>query len=124
MANVFEGKDKTISYYRFDIYKYYSALDLRTHKGVLNFFAPMLRWVDEAVAEGKGVLIHCLAGAHRAGTSGTAYVMHATGLDHRSAIKACKTVRNVVDPIGDLSDLLRQLERAKKTARDKYTEGE
>ena len=123
MPNVFEGKDRSIAYYRFDIYRYYSELNLKTHRGVLNFFSPMFRWVDAAVAEGHGVLIHCLAGAHRAGTSGTAYVMHATGMDHGTAIKACKTVRSVVDPIGDLSDLLRQLEKAQRGAIDKYTEG-
>jgi len=123
MPNAFEGKDPSISYFRFDIYRYYSDLDLRTHKGVLHFFAKVFRWVDEAVANGHSVLIHCLAGAHRAGTTGTAYTMHASKLDHKTAIKACKTCRAVVDPMGDLTDLLRQLEKAQSLSVGYLQEG-
>jgi len=114
MVNVFEGKDNTISYFRFDLYQYYSKLDLNTHKGVLKFFAPVFRWIDEATASGCSVLVHCLAGAHRAGTTGTAYTMHASSLDHATAIKACKSCRPAVDPMGDLTDLLAQLEVAQR----------
>mmetsp|Transcript_11584 Transcript_11584/g.21982 ORF Transcript_11584/g.21982 Transcript_11584/m.21982 type:complete len:206 (+) Transcript_11584:83-700(+) len=117
MANSFEGKDGSISYYRFHIYEFFNKLDLRTHRGVLEFFLPVFQWVDTAVESGQSVLIHCLAGAHRAGTTGVAYVMHASDLDHQTAILACKTCRPAVDPIGDLTTLLGQLHAARQAAK-------
>ncbi|CAL1152251.1 unnamed protein product [Cladocopium goreaui] len=99
LPNAFEGDGK-VAYYRFDIYKFFSVLDLRTNRGVFEFFHPVFQWIDEAVNSGQSVLIHCLAGAHRAGTTGVAYVMHAADLEHQTAISACKRCRPVVDPIG------------------------
>eukprot|EP00930_Biecheleria_cincta_P050498 TRINITY_DN3566_c1_g1_i1.p1 TRINITY_DN3566_c1_g1~~TRINITY_DN3566_c1_g1_i1.p1 ORF type:complete len:227 (-),score=37.28 TRINITY_DN3566_c1_g1_i1:197-814(-) len=117
MANTFQGRDASISYFRFDIYKFFAMLDLRTHRGVLEFFIPVFQWIDAAVASGASVLIHCLAGAHRAGTTGVAYSMHAADLDHQTAIVACKRCRSVVDPIGDLTTLLAQLHAARQAAK-------
>ncbi|CAJ1385258.1 unnamed protein product [Effrenium voratum] len=113
MSNTFDG-DPAVAYFRFDIYKFFSALDLRSHRGVLEFFLPVFQWIDEAVSSGHSVLIHCLAGAHRAGTTGVAYVMHAADLDHQTAIVACKRCRPAVDPIGDLTTLLAQLDAARQ----------
>mmetsp|Transcript_13505 Transcript_13505/g.36430 ORF Transcript_13505/g.36430 Transcript_13505/m.36430 type:complete len:218 (+) Transcript_13505:92-745(+) len=111
MRNEFEGcDDPAIEYYRFDIYRYFRELDLRNSDGVFPFFKPVFEWIDNATAEGRSVLIHCLAGAHRAGTTGVAFTMHAANLDHRTAIAACKACRPAVDPIGDLTTLLAQLE--------------
>ncbi|CAK0820699.1 unnamed protein product [Prorocentrum cordatum] len=61
--------------------------------------------------------VHCLAGAHRAGTTGVAYTMHAADLDHKTAIAACKACRPIVDPIGDLTSLLATLEREREAAK-------
>merc|ERR1719356_1459568 len=91
-----------------------SKLDLRTHRGVLEFFTGVFDWIDKAVADGHNVLVHCLAGAHRAGTTGVAYTMHASDLDHRTAIVAVKACRPIVDPMGDLTNLLQQLEVARQ----------
>lgn len=116
MPLTFQGRDQSISYFRFNIYRFMSTLNLSTHRGVLEFFLPVFDWIDACVAAGKNVLIHCLAGAHRAGTTGVAYTMHAANLDHRTAILACKTCRPIVDPIGDLTELLAQLEVARMHA--------
>lgn len=113
MVNALEG-DPSIAYYRFDLYKFFATLDLRSTRGVLEFFLPVFQWIDAAVNSGQSVLIHCLAGAHRAGTTGVAYVMHAADLDHQTAIAACKRCRPVVDPIGDLTNLLAQLDLARQ----------
>eukprot|EP00931_Biecheleriopsis_adriatica_P064625 TRINITY_DN39376_c0_g1_i1.p1 TRINITY_DN39376_c0_g1~~TRINITY_DN39376_c0_g1_i1.p1 ORF type:complete len:354 (-),score=70.88 TRINITY_DN39376_c0_g1_i1:78-1115(-) len=113
---LFFSRDPSISYFRFDIYKFYRELDFSNRTGVLDFFQPVFSWIDKAVAAGHSVLIHCLAGAHRAGTTGVAYVMHASGLDHKTAIVACKTCRPIVDPIDKLTDLLASLERARAFA--------
>jgi hypothetical protein len=40
------------------------------------YFAPVFTAVDVAIGSGKSVLIHCMAGAHRAGTVGMAVLMH------------------------------------------------
>ena len=60
---------------------------LLTNDGVRRYFAPFFTWVDRAIEGGGNVLIHCLAGAHRAGTSGVAYLMHRTKLPAIDAIK-------------------------------------
>jgi hypothetical protein len=39
----------------------------KTAKGVVAFFAEVFQWITQATASSNGVLIHCLAGAHRAG---------------------------------------------------------
>mmetsp|Transcript_22594 Transcript_22594/g.52658 ORF Transcript_22594/g.52658 Transcript_22594/m.52658 type:complete len:224 (-) Transcript_22594:67-738(-) len=119
MPNVFEDRPSaSIEYYRFDIYKHMRGMNLRRgHEGVLEAFEPMFAWVDSKVNAGKGVLIHCLAGAHRAGTTGVAYTMHAAKLNHRTAIAACQTCRPEVHPICDLSELLRQLDIAMEQKR-------
>merc|ERR1712039_771140 len=112
------GKDPSIKYFRFDIYQFMSKLDLRTHVGVLEFFTPVFDWIDNAVASGHNVLVHCLAGAHRAGTTGVAYCLYGSNLDYKTAIAACKACRPIVDPMGDLTDLLRVLEVAIAKARE------
>ena len=57
------------------------------------------------------------AGAHRAGTTGTAWVMYASKLPSETAIQACKACRPVVDPFGDLAKLLKKLEIAQAELR-------
>ena len=52
MGNAFQGKDGSIAYFRFDLYKFFSALDLRSHRGVYEFFVPVFQWIDEAVESG------------------------------------------------------------------------
>lgn len=76
----------------------------------LRFFEPFLAWVDDGLAAGDGVLIHCLVGAHRAGTSGVAYCMHAGGLRLLETLLTVKRLRPAVDPFGTLMEALRCLE--------------
>ena len=42
---------------------------------VLNAFAPVHGFIEDALESGGSVLVHCLAGAHRAGTTGVSYMM-------------------------------------------------
>eukprot|EP00929_Paragymnodinium_shiwhaense_P030286 TRINITY_DN17189_c0_g1_i1.p1 TRINITY_DN17189_c0_g1~~TRINITY_DN17189_c0_g1_i1.p1 ORF type:complete len:452 (-),score=76.84 TRINITY_DN17189_c0_g1_i1:281-1636(-) len=113
MEQYFQDRDSSILYYRFDIYKIFRDVDVASPEEVLAFFMPVFNWIDAAVSSGGSVLVHCLAGAHRAGTTGVAYTMHASNLDHRTAIAACKACRPIVDPIGNLTDLLRQLDNGR-----------
>ena len=57
-------------------------------------------------------MVHCLAGAHRAGTSGVSAVMRFMRLSAPQAVMYVKERRPIVDPIGSFPDLLRKLEKA------------
>jgi protein-tyrosine phosphatase len=69
-----------------------------TTDGVLKIFQPTFEWIDRALENGHNVLIHCLAGAHRAGTTAIAYLMHKVKLDLRSAIISAKLCRPIIHP--------------------------
>ena len=62
------------------------------------------------------MLIHCLAGAHRAGTAGVACLMHLCDLDMQTAVTIAQTARPAINPIGDFPKLLSALDRARKRA--------
>lgn len=47
-----------------------------THSSVLSFTNPVFAFIEEAIERGDSVLVHCLAGAHRAGTTGVACLIH------------------------------------------------
>ena len=66
------------------------------------------------LAEGRSVLIHCLAGAHRAGSAGIACLMRLEGLDLAAATARAQAARPIIDPIHYLSFLLTQLEQAER----------
>ena len=72
--NYFEG-DPRFSYFRFGVSNWYSTPGVKTSEGVLNFFKPVHKFIDDAMDQGKNVMVHCLAGAHRAGTTGVSYLM-------------------------------------------------
>ena len=57
---------------------------------VMAFVQQLFDFVEGALAAGSSVLIHCLAGAHRAGTTGCLLLMHKTGLGADQASKYCK----------------------------------
>jgi protein-tyrosine phosphatase len=60
---------------------YYRADEIGdTEDSVVQYFKPLLEFVGEAVDTGQNVLIHCLAGAHRAGTVGIICLMHYTDM--------------------------------------------
>eukprot|EP01062_Namystynia_karyoxenos_P056137 TRINITY_DN47096_c0_g1_i1.p1 TRINITY_DN47096_c0_g1~~TRINITY_DN47096_c0_g1_i1.p1 ORF type:complete len:312 (+),score=37.54 TRINITY_DN47096_c0_g1_i1:85-936(+) len=99
-----------IRYFRFPVAYFWSDARTRTPAGVVEYFTPLFQWIDAAVARGEGVLIHCLAGAHRAGTTGVAYLMHRHGLSAIAATALAKRCRPIIDPIADFPILLRSLQ--------------
>eukprot|EP00975_Prorocentrum_lima_P045412 9509050-Prorocentrum_lima.AAC.1 len=42
---------------------------------VVAFWMPVFRFVQSAISAGSGVIVHCRAGCHRAGTVAVAIVM-------------------------------------------------
>lgn len=67
---------------------------------------------------GRSVLIHCLAGAHRAGTTGVLYLMAKHDISQGRATKLAKELRPVIDPIGTLKDLLQLVEDSRDAVRE------
>lgn len=98
-----------ITYFRFDITSHYHRV--RSEKEAVVFAQPMLNFVADALSRGKNVLAHCLAGAHRAGTTGCICLMHFAKLSTKDAISSAKQCRPIIDPICDFPLLLAMLER-------------
>lgn len=86
----------------------------RSHRGVARIIAPLLGFVEGSLENGRSVFIHCLAGAHRAGTAGVACIMHLCQLDAASAILAVQAVRPCVEPLAHLKVLLRRLDKCRQ----------
>jgi len=87
----------------------------RCPESTARFFAPLLGWVSKSLESGHSVLIHCLAGAHRAGTAGIACLMHLQGLSAKDAIIQAQLHRDCIDPyINDcgFDKLLLKLQRS------------
>ena len=84
------------------------------HASVYLFTDPLWAFIDSALDKGSSVLVHCLAGAHRAGTTGCACLMHYGKMKHKDAIKSAKQLRPIIDPIGQLPQFLMLLEAAEE----------
>ena len=77
-----------------------------THEGVIEFFKPPHDFIDQNLEKGNNVMVHCLAGAHRAGATGVSYLMKAGQMKYMQARKIAKSRRPVVDPYANLEELL------------------
>lgn len=62
------------------------------------------------------MLVHCLAGAHRAGTAGVSCLMHLLKIRAPEATRMAKTLRPAINPIGDFPALLDLLEKGMEQA--------
>ena len=93
-----------------------------TKKGILRFFYPFLNFVEKELEAGNSVLIHCLAGAHRAGTSGVAWLMYKKRITPKDATDLAKTYRAKIDPLGSFPNLLSKLNRALEMDKDDLEE--
>ena len=85
-----------------------------TDASVLKFAGDLFAFIDTAMEGGNSVLVHCLAGAHRAGTTGCACLIHYADLPAKSAIIMAKKCREIIDPIGMLPEFLMRLEKAEQ----------
>lgn len=110
IPNYHDGK---LKYYRFPISYWSSYVKPNDDESVSAFLNPVFTFIDEALASGGNILVHCLAGAHRAGTTGILCLMNYAELDPVSAIRLAKTCRPVIDPIAHLPELLHRFHRIK-----------
>lgn len=67
-------------------------------QAVLKVWSKLFTYIDKATASGRNVLIHSLAGVHRAGMCAAAYLMHANELDMMKAIRILQEARPKADP--------------------------
>jgi len=112
IPNFHENKDSGITYFRFPISFWSSNVD-QSDASVVAFMLPMFTFVEEAVASGGCVLVHCLAGAHRAGTTGCALLMHFADMDVYKAVHTAKQLRPIIEPIGTLGMFLQRFQKAR-----------
>jgi len=82
-------------------------------------FKPVWDFIDTNVAAGESVLIHCLAGAHRAGSTGISYLMHVADLNMDKATQIAQRCRPIINPIASLGELLHILDAALAAKRGK-----
>ena len=75
-------------------------------------FWEYLETVQAALDRGENVLVHCVAGAHRAGTAAVAFVMWARALGYGEALTAVQGRRPEVAPPTGLMFALLGLETA------------
>ena len=106
----YHESNSEFTYLRFPIgASYWSPFDMNTNLGILRYFNVFFDFVEKVIGEGKNVLIHCLAGAHRAGTTGCAWLMYADNLSVEDAIRLGKSRRDAINPIGNFPELLQKL---------------
>jgi len=107
--------EKYFKYYRFDIssivWKFWNKFD---EKDVYELLSPLFLFIDSALELGNSVLVHCLAGAHRAGTTGILSVMHYANFNQKTATAHVQKCRSVVEPIGNLKEILVVYEKTRK----------
>jgi hypothetical protein len=110
-AQPFEDKD--VDYFHFPISYWGVVPGAKTEEGVAKMCAPMLGWVSEKLEQGHSVLVHCLFGAHRAGTTGIACLMHLIDMDATAATNEARSRRRVINPsVFDFPDFLNRLQVA------------
>eukprot|EP00298_Acanthocystis_sp_HF-20_P008422 c17670_g1_i1.p1 GENE.c17670_g1_i1~~c17670_g1_i1.p1 ORF type:complete len:221 (+),score=94.20 c17670_g1_i1:264-926(+) len=114
--NFFEDDPKFV-YLRFPIAEWKSSPGVDTNEGIIEYFKNLFTFVDNATLQGQSVLIHCFAGAHRAGASGIAFLMHACNLDFREARALAKKCRSVISPFSHLLEILVKLDNAHREAK-------
>lgn len=120
--NYFED-DELMDYHRFPV-SHLAIAASSTQSLMDGGFQQAFDFIDSHIREGRSVLIHCLAGAHRAGTVGVAWLMIQTGMGVTDAIATAKTCRPIINPFGTLLGLLNYLERELQKGKEQQRESE
>jgi hypothetical protein len=118
--NHFEDDSTDITYHRFVVSRlardvvYPSALiadqTTTTTTALAGGFQETFDFIQHYLDKGQSVLIHCLAGAHRAGAVGTAWIMYCTRKSVSESLKIVKERRPIISPFGPLLEVLFFLE--------------
>ena len=60
----------SLDYFTFDVAFWRREVMGRLRGETQTFIRPVLEFINDVINRGQSVLVHCLAGAHRAGTTG------------------------------------------------------
>lgn len=125
----------SLDYFVFDVAFWRREVVGRLNGELSSFLKPVLEFISDVISRGESVLVHCLAGAHRAGTTGQSLwqsifitrlplgiicLMHFQGMDSSEAISVAKTKRPIIDPIGDFRELLSQCDLLRRDPSEKF----
>jgi len=111
-AGPFDGEAE-FNYLYFPIGQWKSAkTSVTSSEGVARICAPAIGFVEEELSNGNSVLVHCLAGCHRAGTTGIMCLLYFCGMDCRMAICAAQAARPSIEALSHLKIILRRASRA------------
>eukprot|EP00092_Neocalanus_flemingeri_P077623 GFUD01096432.1.p1 GENE.GFUD01096432.1~~GFUD01096432.1.p1 ORF type:complete len:188 (+),score=41.52 GFUD01096432.1:182-745(+) len=112
----------TLDYFTFDIayWRRLAAQAGKSAQGLVKFLKPVLEFINDVINRGESVLVHCLAGAHRAGTTGIICLMHFEGLVSREAVLLAQSRRPIIESIGDFRDLLGKCDQLPRDAEKKF----
>eukprot|EP01114_Cavostelium_apophysatum_P022483 TRINITY_DN8151_c0_g1_i1.p1 TRINITY_DN8151_c0_g1~~TRINITY_DN8151_c0_g1_i1.p1 ORF type:complete len:256 (-),score=41.32 TRINITY_DN8151_c0_g1_i1:205-972(-) len=78
-------------------YMFIDAFD-RPFENIQNLFPITTKFIEDAIASGGKVLIHCRAGASRSATLVAAYLMKHNKMTAAETIEKMKAVRSIVNP--------------------------
>jgi len=82
---------------------------------LIAYFQTAFLEIDSALETGDSVLVHCLAGAHRAGTFGVCYVLYKNPeLNFVQVLAILKTIRPIINPISLLKELALMYDKSLK----------
>jgi len=109
----------TLDYFTFDI-AWWRRQAGKSAQELINFLKPVLEFINDVINRGESVLVHCLAGAHRAGTTGIICLMHFEGLLSKEAVVLAKSRRPIIEPIGDFRDLLFKCDQLPRDPKKKF----
>ncbi|KAK7205461.1 protein-tyrosine phosphatase-like protein [Myxozyma melibiosi] len=73
-------------------------LDDDEEEDILGVFNECFEFIDEGIAKGGNVLVHCIAGISRSGTICTAYIMRNEKISAPEAIEKIRQSRKIVSP--------------------------
>ena len=117
--NWFENDEK-FEYMRFPISSHTkSPFDMKQASGILKFFYPVFDLIERKTNSGQNVLIHCIAGAHRSGSTGVAWLIYEGNLSADKATELAKSKRSIIDPWAGFFDTL--MEDLSQALQDKQT---
>ena len=117
----YHQKDARFSYCRFPISNWKRVWE-RDVAEFVAFLVPMLAYVHRCLEKGQSVLVHCLAGAHRAGTTGVVLVMFFGRKKFDDALKCATMVRPVIHPFAHLKTFGLVLEKNEEAVRLSFEE--
>ncbi|KAF1958164.1 phosphatases II [Byssothecium circinans] len=64
-------------------------------------------WIDNALASGSGVLVHCVQGISRSGAVIVAYLMRKHSISYEAALELARKSRPIITPNSGFADQLR-----------------